>query len=88
MGHVMDQEQNGSLKSMSRARKHRIRAPTCITFINAVKTRFVFLFQNQAGVARLWVMLWFKSKTGDLNRCIVPENIGLEPQHASHLSMR
>ena len=42
MGHMMVQEQNGWLKSISRVREHRIRTPKFIAFINVVILKFVF----------------------------------------------
>ena len=40
MGHMMVQEQNEWLKSISRVRKHRIRTPKCITFNQFGKIQF------------------------------------------------
>ena len=42
MGHMMVQEQNEWLKSISRVRKQGIRTPKCITFINVEKLTFMF----------------------------------------------
>ena len=84
MGHMMVQEQIEWLKSISRVRKHRIRAPKRIIFINVLKLKFVFFdFKIRWAWPDHGSCDGSRAKLMSLIDFSYQKNIGLEPKHAS-----